>query len=94
MNKKQLYESIMHSVSIEVRKALNESEKEMTPSEKIDAWMNGERKENIKACSPDKLREYYKICKRKGFDEGMEEIENVAKSRNIKLNESTHFNFE
>jgi len=56
--------------------------------------MNGERDENIKACGPDKLRQYYKICKRKGFEEGMAEIEKVAKSRNVKLDESKHFRFE
>jgi len=67
-------------------------ESQLTPEEKIEMWMNGDREENIKACGPDKLRQYYKICKDKDFKRGMAEIEKVAASKNVKLEKDEDVN--
>lgn len=39
---------------------------------KMDAWHNGERRQNVKACSDEKLKAYYSICKNKGYKAEME----------------------
>lgn len=59
--------------------------KDLTPTEKIQAWKDGERDENVKACAPDKLRQYHKLAKNMGFDAGAKEIEDVAASKGVKL---------
>ena len=59
--------------------------KDLTPAEKIQAWKDGERDENVKACAPDKLRQYHKLAKNMGFEAGAKEIEDVAASKGVKL---------
>lgn len=56
--------------------------------EKMDAWHNGTRKQNVKSCSDDKLKAYYKICVDSGYDEEAEKLRSEADSRSLKLNES------
>lgn len=56
--------------------------------EKMDAWHNGERKQNVKRCSDDKLKAYYKICVNSGYDEEAKVLKDEADSRGLKLNES------
>ena len=56
--------------------------------EKMDAWHNGTRKQNVKNCSDDKLKAYYKICVDSGYDEEAEKLRREADSRGLKLNES------
>lgn len=56
--------------------------------EKMDAWHNGTRKQNVKSCSDDKLKAYYKICVDSGYDEEAEKLRREADSRGLKLNES------
>ena len=56
--------------------------------EKMDAWHNGTRKQNVKNCSDDKLKAYYKICVDSGYDEEAEKLRSEADSRGLKLNES------
>ena len=56
--------------------------------EKMDAWHNGTRKQNLKNCSDDKLKAYYKICVDSGYDEEAEKLRSEADSRGLKLNES------
>lgn len=54
----------------------------------MDAWHNGERKQNVKRCSDDKLKAYYKICVNSGYDEEAKILKDEADSRDLKLNES------
>lgn len=56
--------------------------------EKMDAWHNGTRKQNVKSCSDDKLKAYYKICVDSGYNEEAEKLRSEADSRGLKLNES------
>lgn len=56
--------------------------------EKMDAWHNGTRKQNVKNCSDAKLKGYYKICKASGYDEEAQKLKDEADSRGIKLNEA------
>lgn len=84
MNKKQLYESMMENIANELKSILNEDEKELTPGEKMDAWHNGERKENIKACGADKLRKYKAICQAKGYDAEVAAIDAEIEKRGLK----------
>lgn len=83
-NNKEIYNRIMESVAREVKKALNEEEKELTPGEKMDAWHNGERDENIKACGADKLKKYKAICKAKGYDAEVAAIQAEIDKRGLK----------
>ena len=55
--------------------------KALTPEEKMDRWHNGTRKENIKACNIDKLKEYRKICRAKGYTEQVKIINAELKRR-------------
>ena len=80
----KIYNRIMESIAKEVKKALNEEEKELTPGEKMDAWHNGERDENIKACSADKLKKYKAICKSKGYDAEVAAIQAEIDKRGLK----------
>lgn len=54
-------------------------------NEKMDAWHNGTRKQNLKNCSDAKLKMNYKICKDKGYDKEMKQIEDEASKRGIVL---------
>lgn len=47
-------------------KNLSESSN-LSPIEKMRLFDTGQRKENIKACSAQKLKDYYKICQANGF---------------------------
>ena len=40
----------------------------LSAEEKMDAWHNGQRRENIKACRDAKLFDYLSICQAKGYD--------------------------
>ena len=63
--------------------------KALTPEEKMDRWHNGIRKENIKACNIDKLKEYRKICRAKGYTEQVKIINAELKRRKDEgINES------
>jgi len=41
--------------------------KDLVSYTKMQSWHNGTRKQNIKACSDEKLEMYYKICCEKGY---------------------------
>lgn len=43
------------------------NEATLSAEEKMEQWHNGQRRENIKACSDKKLIDYYKICIDKGY---------------------------
>jgi hypothetical protein len=45
---------------------INES-KETVQISKMEQWHKGERKQNVKACSDEKLKSYYMICLDKGY---------------------------
>ena len=63
--------------------------KSLTPEEKMDRWHNGTCKENIKACNIDKLKEYRKICRAKGYAEQVKLINAELKRRKDEgINES------
>lgn len=65
--------------------------KALTSEEKMDRWHDGKRKENIKACSDEKLAEYLKICRKKGYTEEVKLINAERKARKAgtkKINES------
>lgn len=55
--------------------------KALTSEEKMDRWHNGSRKENIKACSDEKLKEYRKICRAKGYAEEVKQINAELRAR-------------
>lgn len=63
----------------------------LTPEEKMDRWHNGTRRENIKACSEDKLKEYRKICKAKGYDAEVRIINAELKARKSAITESVSY---
>lgn len=63
------------------------NEASLTPEEKMDAWFNGTRKENIKACGDSKLQKYLEICKDKGYLEQAKQISDELKNRGISSNE-------
>lgn len=50
---------------------------------KMTAWHNGERRENIKACSPEKLIMYRNICTELGYQEQVDLINAELSSRGI-----------
>lgn len=54
---------------------------------KMTAWHNGERKQNVKACSDAKLQAYYKICKRLGYEDEANKLKAEADSRGMTLTE-------
>lgn len=68
-----MLESMDDSRNSKGRNTLFEA-KALTPEEKMDRWHNGTRKENIKACNIDKLKEYRKICRAKGYTEEVKQI--------------------
>lgn len=61
--------------------SVNSSEAET----KMTAWHNGERKQNVKACSDAKLKAYYKICKRLGYEDEANKLKAEADSRGLLL---------
>ena len=58
----------------------------------MDKWHEGKRKQNVKACSTDKLIMNLGICKRKGYDSEAQQIQDELDSRGI--NESQLFEGE
>lgn len=50
-------------------------------STKMDAWHNGNRKENLKACSDAKIICNYKYCERNGYTYEMRQLEREANRR-------------
>lgn len=70
---------------------LTKDDKENAES-KMDKWHEGKRKQNVKACSTDKLIMNLGICKRKGYDSEAEQIQDELDSRGI--NESRLFEGE
>ena len=74
-----------------VTEDLTKADKEDAES-KMDKWHEGKRKQNVKACSTDKLIMNFGICKRKGYDSEAEQIQDELDSRGI--NESQVFDGE
>ena len=100
-NKEEIYkefedEDLVESVKIKTKKKsvtedLTKSDKEDVES-KMDKWHEGKRKQNVKACSTDKLIMNLGICKRKGYDSEAQQIQDELDSRGI--NESQLFEGE
>ena len=84
MNNTDLYNAIMEKIAVIVKTTLNEKEEKLEPYEKMDAWHNGERDENIGACSAEKLRSYLTYCKAAGYDREVNIINNELKKRGLK----------
>lgn len=53
--------------------------------EKMKAWHEGTRKQNLSNCSDAKLKMNYKVCKELGYEKEMEQIEDEANKRNLQL---------
>ena len=53
--------------------------------DKMKAWHEGTRKQNLSNCSDAKLKMNYKVCKELGYDKEMGQIETEAKKRNLVL---------
>lgn len=53
--------------------------------QKMTAWHNGERKQNVGACSDAKLKMYYNTCKSLGFETEMNILKAEAESRGLLL---------
>lgn len=53
--------------------------------QKMTAWHNGERKQNVGACSDAKLKMYYNTCKSFGFETEMNVLKAEAESRGLLL---------
>lgn len=53
--------------------------------QKMTAWHNGERKQNVGACSDAKLKMYYNTCKSLGFETEMNVLKKEAESRGLLL---------
>ena len=53
--------------------------------EKMTAWHEGRRKQNVGACSDAKLKMNHKICKELGYEKEAEELEKEAKKRGLAL---------
>ena len=54
------------------------------------AWHNGTRKENIKACSVEKLKNYLRICKQNYWSDEADQIVQELSSRGIELPSSNN----
>lgn len=52
---------------------------------KMDAWHNGERKQNVSNCSDAKLKMNYEICKEKGYEKEAAQLKAEATKRGIVL---------
>lgn len=48
---------------------------------KMEAWHDGKRKENIKACKPEKLIMYWQICLDREFKDQLDALEEEANRR-------------
>lgn len=88
--------TLRESAKIKVKKKsvtedLTKADKEDAES-KMDKWHEGKRKQNVKACSTDKLIMNLGICKRKGYDSEAQQIQDELDSRGI--NESQLFEGE
>ena len=57
--------------------------------DKMKAWHDGTRKQNLSNCSDAKLKMNYKVCKELGYDKECEMIEDEAKKRNLTLESLT-----
>lgn len=53
--------------------------------DKMKAWHEGTRKQNLSNCSDAKLKMNYKVCKELGYEKEMREIETEANKRDIVL---------
>lgn len=53
--------------------------------DKMKAWHEGTRKQNLSNCSDAKLKMNYKVCKELGYEAEMKQIEDEAKKRNLVL---------
>ena len=53
--------------------------------DKMKAWHEGTRKQNLSNCSYAKLKMNYKVCKELGYEKEMKQIEDEAKKRDIVL---------
>ena len=53
--------------------------------DKMKAWHEGTRKQNLANCSDAKLKMNYKVCKELGYEKEMSQIEAEAKKRDIVL---------
>lgn len=53
--------------------------------DKMKAWHEGTRKQNLSNCSDAKLKMNYKVCKELGYEAEMKQIEAEAQKRNIVL---------
>ena len=53
--------------------------------DKMKAWHEGTRKQNLSNCSDAKLKMNYKVCKELGYEKEMREIEKEAKKRSLVL---------
>lgn len=53
--------------------------------DKMKAWHEGTRKQNLANCSDAKLKMNYKVCKELGYEAEMKKIEDEAKKRDIVL---------
>lgn len=73
----------MLSESLELNEAL-------TPEQKMDAWHNGTRRQNIKACKDEKLIMYLKICMDKGYQREMDIIEDELEKRGVDYRDFTN----
>lgn len=49
--------------------------------EKMDMWHDGKRKENIKACKPEKLIMYWEICTQRKYKDQLDDLEEEANRR-------------
>ena len=53
--------------------------------DKMKAWHDGTRKQNLSNCSDAKLKMNYRVCKELGYEEEMKKIEDEAKKRDLTL---------
>ena len=92
IDKKYLYETIMLNVAQIVKNAL--IEETLTQEEKMKAWHDGTRNQNVGALSAEKLKQNYQICIDAGYDKEASILRDEAKKRHIKLdndlNEGIH----
>ena len=56
-----------------------------TAYDKMKAWHEGTRKQNLSNCSDAKLKMNYKVCKELGFDKECGLIKDEAKKRDLTL---------
>ena len=59
--------------------------------DKMTAWHEGKRKQNLANCSDAKLKMNYRICKELGYENEMDLLSKEAEKRGIDINESLSF---